>query len=160
MVHGRLFRAGVFDDAVLKRVAARVVDLESTSLIGKKLGFGARQEGIHGIWGELGAVALSGPGHEADGDARGGGVGGEGAVLVGDREAPFAEGSEVDGSLGGCGSLERMAGTRWLAGVCFLYKHEVMTVTQWIQHLEGLVMTLDKGNAARLYEARSACALA
>ena len=96
----------VLDHAVLERVAARVVDLESASLGCEELRFGSREECVDAIGRQFGAVAISCAGYETDGHSGGGGARGECAVLVGDREAPFAKRSEVDGSLGRCGSLD------------------------------------------------------
>lgn len=120
-IHGRLFRVLVLDHAVLERVAARVVDLERASLACEELRFGSRQECVDAVGREFGAVALGGAGEKADRHSRRGGARGEGAVLVGDREAPFTKRSQVDGSLGRCGSLDFPRRTanrrRWLAGV-------------------------------------------
>lgn len=71
--HGRLFRR-VFNHAVLEGVAARVVDLESASLISEELRFGAGEKCVDAVGRELGAIALSSAGDEADGDSGGGGV--------------------------------------------------------------------------------------
>lgn len=71
-------------------------------------------------------------------------------MLVGDREAPFAERSEVDGSLGRCGSLDsrrRANSRRWLAGTISI---DGSRVRQRIR-LGG--DGDDVGYAARLYEA-------